>query len=161
VECLLVDSSEFIKWVGTFGVLVMSPFSKRQLLLAKASDQHFNWLEHLEKTLSWKRAHTNLLLSPPRSNTTVFRYKLHQLLYGFLAVLVYLLLLPQDILKQVQEIISWFPANDIPNLIKAGPLVVAAFVILILPNIRRFHWADLKSQKHAVRPCLDPGATMT
>jgi hypothetical protein len=73
-------------------------------------------------------------------------------------MLVYLLLLQQDTLKQAQEIISWFPANDTP-ILQAGALVIAAFVILVLPNLPPFHWANFKSQKHAVRPCLDPGAT--
>lgn len=163
MEYLLVDSSEFINWLGALGVLfcAMSRFSNPQRLQAEASGQHSNCLEHLKRILSWKRTHSNLLLRPPRANTTVFRYNLHQLLYAFLAVLVYLLLLQQDILKQVQEIISWFPADHIPDLIKAGPLVIAAFVILILPNFPPFHWADLKSQKHAVRLSLHPGATTT
>lgn len=162
MEWLLFDSFEFIKWVGTFGVLycAMSPFNNRRLLQAKASDQHSNWLEHLKRILSWKRGHTNLLLRPSRSNTTVFRYKLQQLLYAFLVVLVYLLLLQQDTPKQAQEIISWFPADDIP-ILHAGPLLIAAFVILIVPNLPPSHWADFISQNHTVRPCLDPGATMT
>lgn len=161
MECILVGSSGGIKWLGARGVpyCAMSPFNNRRLLQAKASDQHSNWLEHLKRTLSRKRDHTNLLLRPPRSNTTVFRYKLQQLLlYAFLAMLVYLLLLQQDTLKQAQEIISWFPANDTP-ILQAGALVIAAFVILVLPNLPPFHWANFKSQKHAVRPCLDPGAT--
>ena len=148
MEWLLFDSFEFIKWVGILGVLycAMSAFNNRRLLQAKASDQHSNWLEHLKRTLSRKRDHTNLLLRPPRSNTTVFRYKLQQLLYAFLAVLVYLLLLQQETLKQAQEIISWFPANDIP-ILQAGPLVIAAFVILVLPNVPPFHWEDFKKSE--------------
>ena len=162
MECILVGSSGGIKWLGARGVpyCAISAFTNRQLLRAEASDQHSNWLEQLKRTLCRKRAHTNLLLRPPGSNTKVFRYKLQQLLYAFLAVLVYLLLLQQDTLKQAQEIISWFPANDTP-ILQAGPLVIAAFVILILPSLPPFHRADFKTQKHAVRPRLDPGAITT
>ena len=162
MEYILVGSSGGIKWLGARGVpyCAISAFTNRQLLRAEASDQHSNWLEQLKRTLCRKRAHTNLLLRPPGSNTKVFRYKLQQLLYAFLAVLVYVLLLQQDTLKQAQEIISWFPANDIP-ILQAGPLVIAAFVILVLANVPPIHRANFKSQKHAVRPCLNPGTTMT
>ena len=162
MECMLVGSSGGIKWLGARGVpyCAMPPFNNRRLLQAEVSDPHSNWLDHPRRTLSRKRDHTKLLLRPPRSNTTVFSHKLQQLLYAFLAVLVYLLLLQQDTLKQAQEIISWFPANDIP-ILQAGPLLIAAFVILIVPNLPPSHWADFISQTHAVRPCLNPGATMS
>jgi hypothetical protein len=77
MECLQIGSSKFIKDLGARGIpyCAKPPSDNRKLLQEKASDQHSNWLENLKQILNWKRAHTNLLLGPPRANTTVFRNK--------------------------------------------------------------------------------------
>ncbi len=134
-------------WLGLAAVLLsaMSRFNNPQVLLNESSTQHESWWKQLKHILSLNPGQKNLLLRPPRANTTVFRYRLYQFLYALLAVLIYLLVLFQpDILKQIQEIILWFAPENMPNLKNAGPLVIAAFVVLILPNVPPFRWADIK-----------------
>ena len=158
MEYYLLNSSEFIKWLGALCVFfcAISRFNNPRLLPADTSEQLANWQGHLKSILSWKRGQQNLLLRPPRANTTLFRYRLHQILYAFLAVLVYLLLLQDSILLQIQDIISLFSPDETPSLINAGPLVIAAFVVMILPNVPPFLWADLKIRSMLYERALIP-----
>ena len=146
MEFLTSGISEFIIWLGALVVLLsaMSRFSNSQIQFSESSTADASWLEHLKRSFSWSPGQHNLLLRPPRANTTVFRYRLYQFLYAMLAVLVYLAFFLPGIRAQIQEIIQWFVPDKIPSLVNAGPLVVAAFVILILPNVPPFRWADIK-----------------
>ena len=98
---------------------------------------------HLCVMLSVKPTQKNMLLRPPRANTTAFRYRLYHFLYGLLAVTVFILVWPQpDVSKQIQAIIRWF-VPSVPKLLNPGPFVIAAFVIFVLPNTPPFRWADV------------------
>ena len=147
MDNIILNSAELIIWLCALVVHIcaMSRFNNPQILLTELSIQQTNLLEKIKNTLKWNPGQQNFLLRPPRANTTVFRYRLYQFLYAFLAVLIYLLMFLQpDIREQVQVIILWFVPENMPKLVDAGPLVIAAFVILILPNVPPFRWADIK-----------------
>ncbi len=135
--------SNFIVWIGLIVVfsVAMNRFNNPQTMLITPS----NWLDRLRNSFRWNPGQQNLMLRPARANTTIFRYRLYQFLYALLAVMIYLLVLSRPIvLEQMQTVISLFTSDGIPAIEVSGALVIAAFVILILPNVPPFHWADLK-----------------
>jgi len=145
MESISNNSAELIIWLGALVVwmVAMSRFNKPQVFSIVASGQKFNLMTMVRNSFSRTPPKQGLLLRPPRANTTVFRYRLYQLIYALLAILIYLLLLLQpDIQNQFREIIGWFVQKGIPDITNSGPLVMAAFVVLILPNVPPFRWAD-------------------
>ena len=121
----------------------MARFNNPRLLLTEAAPDDKKWLLFLKGMLSWNPGRQSILLKPPRANTTAFRYRLYQICYASIGILVYLLLLYQpDIRQQLHDIIGWFVAKGVPDISKAQPLVVAAFVVLILPNVPPLLWGD-------------------
>jgi len=137
-------ATEFIVLLGALIVLMaaMSRFNNPRLLIDDSSLDGKNWQRYLKDILSWSPGRQSILLKPPRANTTAFRYRLYQSCYAFIAILIYLLLLYQpEITAQLQVIIGWF-VEGTPDISRAQPLVVAAFVVLILPNIPPLRWGD-------------------
>ncbi|RDH80703.1 MAG: hypothetical protein DIZ80_16890 [endosymbiont of Galathealinum brachiosum] len=132
--------------LGALVVLLsaMYRFNNPHILQTQSTSDNLNWKDKLSQILSFNPGKHNLLLRPPRANTTAFRFRLYQFLYALLAMLIYLLVLLQPgISSQFQQIILWFVQEGLPDITNAGPLVIAAFVILILPNVPPFRWADI------------------
>lgn len=132
--------------LGALVVLLsaMYRFNNPQILQTQSTSDNSNWKGKLSQILSFNPGKHNLLLRPPRANTTAFRFRLYQFLYALLAMLIYLLVLLQPgISDQFQLIILWFVQEGLPDITDAGPFVIAAFVILILPNVPPFRWADI------------------
>ena len=124
----------------------MNRFNKPQTFFVAESEQKFNLLAIIKQSFGRTPSKQGLMLRPPRANTTVFRYRLYQTLYALLAIQIYFLLLFQpEIQKQFQEIIALIVGKEtsgIPDIANSGPLVMATFVVLILPNVPPFRWAD-------------------
>lgn len=140
------SSTELIMWLGALIVWMaaMSRFNKPQTLFTLQAEQKFNLLEIIKQSFSRASPRQRLLLRPPRANTTVFRYRLYQIIYALLAILIYFLMLLQPgIQHQFQQIIGWFVESGVPDITNSGPLVMATFVVLVLPNIPPFRWADI------------------
>ena len=138
-------SADLVVWLGAFLVLVaaMGRFNNPRLLIEESSLDGKNWQHYLKGILSWSPGRQSILLKPPRANTTIFRYRLYQFCYALIAFSIYCLLLFQPgIRAQLQDIVSWFVSQGIPDITTAKPLVVAAFVILIFPNVPPFRWGD-------------------
>lgn len=143
---LILNSAELANYLGALVVLIaaMCRFNKPQILLPESSENNLNWLYYLKQSLRWNLGKQNLLLRPPRANTTAFRFRLHQFAYALLGLLIYLLMLFEpSIRSQFQDVIGWFVQKGLPDITKADPLIIAAFVVLILPNVPPFRWADI------------------
>lgn len=158
MDSIILNLSNPVILLGALVVFMvaMCRFNKPQTLLTESSDNDFDWLAFLKQTLTWQSGKQNPLLRPPRANTTVFRFRLHQILYAVIAVVVYFLMLVPSIRSQFQGIIEWFVQSGLPDVSKADPLVISAFVVLILPNVPPFRWADItirtKLYEHALIP---------
>jgi len=140
------NSKELILWLGVLVVWMaaMSRFNRPQTLFHSSSEQKINLLKLLKQSFSRGPSVQGLLLRPPRASTTIFRYRLYQTIYAILAILIYFLMLLQpDIQDQFQQIIGWFVKSGVPDITDSGPLVMATFVVLVLPNIPPFRWADI------------------
>lgn len=138
-------SADLIIWLGALIVFVaaMGRFNNPRLLIEESSLDGKSWQHFLKDMLSWSPGRQSILLKPPRANTTAFRYRLYQSFYALIALLIYFLLLFQpDIRAELQEIISWFVQQGVPDIGNASPLVVSAFVIVIFPNVPPFRWGD-------------------
>lgn len=145
MDTLASLADEIIAFLGALIVLMaaMARFNKPRLLITESSPDGKKWQRYLKDILSWSPGRQSILLKPPRANTTAFRYRLYQICYASIGILVYLLLLYQpDIRQQLHDIIGWFVAKGVPDISKAQPLVVAAFVVLILPNVPPLLWGD-------------------
>ncbi len=86
---------------------------------------------------------------PTRANTTLFRYRLYQLFYAVIALIVYWLLVERPELRQqtsqiVVVITKAMTGEDtgIPFLEESAPLLIAAFVTLVLPYVPVLKGAD-------------------
>ena len=66
------------------------------------------------------------------------------------------MLLQPCISDQFQQIIQFFVQEGLPYITDAGPLVVAAFVILILPNVQPFRWPDIRIRSTLYERALIP-----
>lgn len=156
---LLNHPTELFIALGTLVVWLAANlrFNDPRILLAGASDAGMDWKKYLQSILSWSPGRQSLLIRPPRANTTAFRYRLYQSLYALLAMLIYLAMffLP-DFSKELQAIIKWFSDKGMPNITNAGPLVIAAFVVLILPNVPPFRWADTSLRRKLYERALIP-----
>lgn len=131
----------------------MLRFNNPYIMLAKISGLKLS--DHLKNIMSPSYGKQNLILRPARANTTIFRYRLYQLMYAIIGMLVYLILVfMPDILLQVQQIINYF-YEDAPKMTNAGPLVIAVFVIF-LPKLPPFHWADVKLRSLLYERALIP-----
>lgn len=85
------------------------------------------------------------LAPPARAATTAFKYRVHQGLYIALALLVFLFIYHvPDARQQLATIFSYFGAKQdtVRWLSESGALVLAAFVVLVLPVVPPFRWAD-------------------
>ncbi|MBW3225390.1 hypothetical protein [Marinobacter adhaerens] len=145
MDTLASLSDEIIAFLGGLIVLMAAAarFNKPRLLITELSPDGKVWHRYLKDILSWSPGRQSILLKPPRANTTAFRYRLYQIFYASIGILIYLLLLYQpDIRLQLHEIIGWFVVEGTPDISKAQPLVVAAFVVLILPNLPPLLWGD-------------------
>lgn len=144
--------------LGALVVLIsaMYRFNNPQILLAQSSIDKSNWKSKLSQILSFNPAKQNLLLRPPRANTTAFRFRLYQTLYALLGLLIYLLMFQESINLQFQQIIQWFVQEGLPDITNGGPLVIAAFVVLILPNVPPFRWADISVRSTLYERALIP-----
>jgi hypothetical protein len=145
MDTLASLAAEIIAFLGALIVFMaaMARFNNPRLLITESPLDDKKWQHYLKDMLSWSPGRQSILLKPPRANTTAFRYRLYQIFYASIGILVYLLLLYQpDIRLQLQEIIGWFVAEGAPDISKAQPLVVAAFVVLILPNLPPLLWGD-------------------
>lgn len=132
----------------------MLRFNNPHIILSDLSGK--SWFDHLKNSLSINYGKQNLLLRPARANTTIFRFRLYQLMYAIIGMLVYLILVfMPSILEQIQQIIESF-YQESPNMTNAGPLVIAAFVIFILPNIPPFHWVDVNIRSLLYERALIP-----
>ena len=149
--------AQLVIWLGALIVLIsaMVRFNNPQVLLSKPEEDK-NWLDFIKHSLRLNPGEQNLLIRPARANTTLFRYRLYQCLYALLAVLIYMMLFMPGIAEQINSIIGWFTPDHLPNLKKAEPLVIAAFVILIFPNVPPFRWADIKIRSLLYERALIP-----
>ena len=126
---LILNSAELANYLGALVVLIaaMCRFNKPQILLPESSENNLNWLYYLKQSLRWNLGKQNLLLRPPRANTTAFRFRLHQFAYALLGLLIYLLMLFEpSIRSQFQDVIGWFVQKGLPDITKADPLIIAA-----------------------------------
>lgn len=156
---LTLNSVELVNYLGALVVLIaaMCRFNNPQILLPESSANNLNWLHYLKQSLSWNPGKQNLLLRPPRANTTAFHFRLHQFLYALLGLLIYLLMLFEPSIRfQFQDIIGWFVQKGLPDITEAGPLIIAAFVVLILPNVPPFRWADITIRTKLYERALIP-----
>jgi hypothetical protein len=145
MNSLATHMPELIVLLGAVIVFLvaMSRFNNPRLLIEESSLDGGNWQRYLKDILSWSPGKQSILLKPPRANTTAFRYRLYQFCYALIAILIYLLLVYQpDIRAQMNQVIGWFVAEGTPDITRAQPLVVAAFVVLILPNVPPLRWGD-------------------
>ncbi len=144
MDAISLNLTELIIWLGALIVVLsaMGRFNNPQIMLVESTNK--SWIDHLRDSLRMRPITQNQLLIPTRANTTIFRYRLYQLMYALIAMLTYFVMLIPEILNQVQQIIMWFAPEGMPRIVEAGPLVLAAFVILILPNVPPFRWADIK-----------------
>ena len=88
---------------------------------------------------------------PARANTTPIRYRLYQLVYASIALLVFLLLVEQPQLRrEVHEIIAiLLNQDDVPFLLQqSGPLLIATAVTLVLPYVPGFKAADVSIRRN-------------
>jgi hypothetical protein len=156
---LLNHPTELIIGLGVLVVWLTANFrfNDPRILMAGATDASMDWKKYLQVILSWSPGRQSLLIRPPRANTTAFHYRLYQSLYALLAVLIYLamIFLP-DFNVELQAIIKWFTEKDMPNITNAGPLVIAAFVVMILPNVPPFRWADTSLRRKLYERALIP-----
>ena len=83
------------------------------------------------------------LFIPARAHTTLFRYRLYQTAYITIGlVLFWAVHSIEPVREEIQIIINGFGFNDMPFIGESGALVLATFVVFILPNIPPFSWAD-------------------
>ncbi len=102
-----------------------------------------DWRTKLHKLLRRNNKSRMPLFIPARAHTTLFRYRLYQSTYITIGlVLFWAVHSIEPVREQIQIIINGFGFSDMPFVGESGALVMATFVVLILPNIPPFNWAD-------------------
>jgi len=155
----LENSNDLIIVLGMLIVWLVANvrFNDSRILVSGTPGQSMGWKKYLNGIFSLSPGKQNLLIRPPRANTTAFRYWLYQFLYALIAILVYLLVFFEpNISAELQEIIGWFATRGIPVIGDARPLVTAAFVVLVLPNVPPFRWADTSLRRILYERALIP-----
>jgi hypothetical protein len=89
-----------------------------------------------------KKTRTPLFI-PARAHTTLFRYRLYQSTYIAIGLFLFWAIHSiESVREQIQVIINIFGFADMPFVGESGVLVLATFVVFVLPNIPPFSWAD-------------------
>lgn len=85
------------------------------------------------------------LFPPPRANTTLFKFVVYRATYTLIGIIVYLALIKiEGLSASIDAVIELFNTQmqDIPNLEKSGPFVLAVILSVILPKIPPISSAD-------------------
>ena len=99
------------------------------------------------KILKWFWASKGVasdLFLPPRANTTLFKYRLYQLIYAMLGLLIYLAILKIPALgHELQDIVKLIiPPEQLAIPDNVGPVVLAFLIAVVLPMIPPFSLWD-------------------
>lgn len=101
------------------------------------------WRNRLQQIFSRSNGVRTPLFIPARAHTTLFRYRLYQSAYILIGLLLFWAIHSiEPVREQIQIIINGFGFNDMPFIGDSGALVLATFVVFVLPNIPPFSWAD-------------------
>ena len=153
-----------LTWIGSMVVFLvaMARFNDPVPLAPRSLANVRSWKSMVRSWFRWHTESIDPLYRPPRANTTVFKYRVYQIVYAIIALMVYWLFINQPIvLSNVQTIIldlvkTIHDTNDIPFIGESGPLVIAAFVLLVLPNVPPFKGADISIRRTLYRRASIP-----
>lgn len=168
MEIFRIGEETLLFLLGSLVVVLVaiSRFNDPLRLPPKSPDNMPSWAHTVRNWFKWNPHTTAALYRPARANTTLFKYRLYQLIYAVIAFSVYWLFVQQPvILNSVNKIIQGLAGvaggipgvpSDIPYVGEAGPLLIAAFVLLVLPNVPPFKGADASIRRALYRHASIP-----